>query len=312
MATNNAISPSHLLEDPLLTNGFHEEDELESEEGHHVSEEEYWENYYSHPDFSYEWNNGKLEVRPVSDYAQFRVYLWFLGLLKDYLHVYPIARMIGLEMGFRLKLPRKTTIRKPDLAVVLDSNPVPLGDKDRSYQGIFDICIESLSDSSKREVERDTKTKKLEYAQAGVREYFILDDNRQNTVFYRLNERGIYVPIQPQDGVIHSTVLPNFRLREADLYALPEPPQMIGDPVYQHFTSPFLRAERERADEAQKRADEAQKRAEEAQKRENEAQKRADEAMKQAELSAIKASLADQRANRYAEKLAQLGISIDD
>lgn len=283
MATNNGSSASPLLEERLATNGFHEEEAFESEDGRIVSEEEYWEQYYSHPDFSYEWNDGKLEVRPVSDYAQFRVYLWFLALLKDYLHVYPIARMIGLEMGFRLKLPRKTTIRKPDLAVVLNSNPVPLGDKDRSYRGIFDICIESLSDSTKKEIERDTKTKKLEYAQAGVREYYILDDNRKETVFYRLNEQGIYIPIQPQNGIIHSTVLPHFQLRESDLYSLPEPPQMIGDPIYQHFTSPFLRAERERAEEAEERAIEAEK----------------------------QASLANQRAARYAAKLAELGISLD-
>ncbi|MCP4109136.1 MAG: hypothetical protein GY749_27005, partial [Desulfobacteraceae bacterium] len=39
-----------------------------SEDGLAVSEDEYWEKYYEHPDFSYEWNNGYLEERPVSDY----------------------------------------------------------------------------------------------------------------------------------------------------------------------------------------------------------------------------------------------------
>jgi hypothetical protein len=38
---------------------------------------------------------------------------------------------------------------------------VPLGDKDRSYHGIFDLRIESLSDSSEKEVERDTVVKKF-------------------------------------------------------------------------------------------------------------------------------------------------------
>ena len=220
----------------------------QSEAGQLVSEAEYWAAYYERSDVSYEWNNGRLEPLPMTDYAQFRLYLWFLGLVKDYFHVYPIGRMIGLELGFRMALPGRTTIRKPDLAAVLDSNPVPLADKARSYQGIFDLCIESISDSTEHEVARDTVIKRAEYAAAGVREYYILDERRIETAFYRLNSVGVYVPIQPIDGVIRSHVLPGFQFRLADLYHLPEPPQLIADDVYNHFISPHLRAERERAE----------------------------------------------------------------
>ncbi len=38
-----------------------------SEDGLHVSENEYWEKYYEHPDFNYEWNNGALEEKPMAD-----------------------------------------------------------------------------------------------------------------------------------------------------------------------------------------------------------------------------------------------------
>jgi len=38
-----------------------------SEDGKRVSESLYWEKYYEHPDFSYEWNRGYLEEKPVSD-----------------------------------------------------------------------------------------------------------------------------------------------------------------------------------------------------------------------------------------------------
>ena len=219
-----------------------------SEDGRLVSEAEYWAEYYERGDISYEWNSGRLERMPMTDYAQFRLYLWFLSLVKDYFHVYPIGRMIGLELGFRMALPGRTTIRKPDLAAVLDSNPVPLADKARSYQGIFDLCIESISDSTEHEVARDTVIKRAEYAAAGVREYYILDERRAETAFYRLNSVGVYVPIQPIDGVIRSHVLPGFQFRLADLYHLPEPPQLIADDVYNHFISPHLRAERERAE----------------------------------------------------------------
>ena len=49
---------------------------LVSETGKRVSEETYWKEYYEHPDFNYEWNNGFLEekrsaARPLADYLRF-------------------------------------------------------------------------------------------------------------------------------------------------------------------------------------------------------------------------------------------------
>ena len=134
-----------------------------------VSEKKYWEEYYE-AKTACEWNNGKLEEKPVSDHLTYLVYLWFLKLLDHYLTVHPIARMSGLEMGFRLALPSKTVIRKPDLGVVRNDNPVALKPLDRSYRGIFDLCIEALSDSTQTEARRDTVTKKAEYTAARVPE----------------------------------------------------------------------------------------------------------------------------------------------
>ncbi len=220
--------------------------------GTYVAEEEYWQTYYDLGDLRYEWNNGFLEAKPLTDYVKYLMYSWLVDLLKDFLHVYPVARMIGLEMGFRLVLPHKVTIRKPDLGVVLNSNPVPLGDKDRTYGGIFDLCIESLSDSSQWEIDRDTIVKKAEYAEAGVREYYILDDQKTETAFYQLNAQGHYVPLLADaNGVIHSVILPGFQFRVEDLYRQPLPPDMIADPLYSAFVSPYYRAERERAEQAE-------------------------------------------------------------
>ncbi|MEN8217229.1 MAG: Uma2 family endonuclease [Pseudomonadota bacterium] len=67
-------------------------------------------------------------------------------------------------MGFRLALPNKTAIRRPDLGVVCNNNPVSFEANDRTYRGVCDMCIEALSDSTKEDKERDTVTKKQEYA----------------------------------------------------------------------------------------------------------------------------------------------------
>ena len=272
-------------------NGIAAYHENGSEDGRYVSEEEYWAVYYENSDFHYEWNNGRLEEKPMADYAQFRLYLWFLGLVKDYLYVTKSGRMIGLELAFRMALAHKTAIRKPDLAIVLNSNAIALLDKDRSYKGIFDICIESISDSTKGEVERDTITKLQEYAAAGVKEYYILDEREIETEFYRLNSRGIYVPLMPKDGIIRSQVMPGFQFRLADLYRLPEPPAMIDDPVYQGFVSPFLRAERLLAEEERQRAEVERQRAE-----------------TERQIAAKERT----RAERYAAMLKALGVALDD
>lgn len=124
--------------------------------GQYVSEDEYWAKYYHHPDVNYEWHNGYLEEKPMADYLKAAIYAWFVDILRRYLEVYPIARLTMLEIGFRMVLPHKTSIRKPDLGLVLNNNPIPLADHDRTYKGVFDLCVESLSDSSKEDVERDT------------------------------------------------------------------------------------------------------------------------------------------------------------
>jgi hypothetical protein len=288
-----------------------------------VPEALYWEKYYSDPDINYEWNNGQLEVVPMADYAKYIMYLWFLDVLRDFLHVHPIARIIGLEVGFRLALPHKTTIRKPDLGLVLHTNRVPLRDYDRSYHGIFDLCIESLSDSDQDEINRDTVTKRDEYAAAGVQEYYLLDERGIETQFYQLNRHGIYEPMPRLDGVIRSRILPGFQFRVADLYNKPAPPQLVADPVYNRFISPLYRAERLRAEQAEAqveaerlRAEEERQKAEAERLRAEEERQRAEQAAAQAEherqraeQAATQAEQERQRAERYAALLKSVGLS---
>jgi hypothetical protein len=171
------------------------------------------------------------------------MYQWLVNLLANFLLAFPIGKMIGLEMSFRLSLPNQVTIRKPDLGVVLNSNPVPLGPFDQSYRGIFDLCLESLSYSTPAEVKRDTVTKKAEYEQAGVKEYYVLDARGKPTTFYQLNAAGIYTPILPTaEGIIISQVLPGWQFRLTDLQRQPSLVELSEDAVYRAFVLPALQA----------------------------------------------------------------------
>jgi len=221
-----------------------------------ISEAEYWKKYYDSPNVVYEWNNGYLEEKAVSDVLTILTYKWFFQLLEHYLRTNPIAQSVLLEMGFRYSLSGKNEVRRPDMGIVLNDNPIPLLLHDKSYHGIYDMCIEVLSDSTIEIMERDTITKKDEYAQAGVKEYYILDGRRERTQFFRLNARGVYIPIKPlKGGIIKSKILPGFQFRFEDLFTKPSPDEMINDKVYQDFVLPSYGSAKQKAERAEKRAE---------------------------------------------------------
>lgn len=130
-----------------------------------------------------------------------------------------------------------------------NDNPVTLHETDRTYAGIADLCVESLSDSTPQEIERDTADKKEEYSRVGVREYYILDASGVHMAFYRQTPAREYAPIvMGADGIIHSAVLPDFRFRLRDLHRQPSLIEMATDPVYQHFVLPEYQVERARVE----------------------------------------------------------------
>ncbi len=210
-----------------------------------VSEQEYWEQYYELSDIHLEWNNGILEEKSVSDHEGTLMFAWFFEVLGHFFKVFPIGTIMTLEMAFRMELTHKTVIRKPDMGVILNSNPVELTRRDNRYSGIADMCVEILSDSNRKNIERDTITKKQEYCRRGVQEYYILDGKNKRTVFYQL-ESGRYRKIKPVNGIISSGVLPGFQIRIENLSSRPSLEEMSEDDVYKHFMLPAYQAEKQK------------------------------------------------------------------
>ena len=218
------------------------------DEGRRVTLEEYWAKWYEHPypdiDVSYEWNNGILEAKPLANAPQLDLGNWFLALLRQYVNTHGIAKLINMETGFLLTMTdseessrMRRAVRKPDIGVILNSNPVSWGHIDqRSFEGVCDAVVEFLSDSTQTEVLRDTEEKKRDYALAGVKEYTILDPSREHMHFYRLTPEGRYEEIQPDtEGVIRSEVLPGFQFRLRDLYGMPELEELALDEAYRGY-----------------------------------------------------------------------------
>jgi Uma2 family endonuclease len=309
-------------EAPVLANGVYHngstrpanispviETQPKSHAGLAVGEEEYWRVYYHHLDFNYEWNNGILEEKPLAKVRGALQYQWFLLLVNAYRQENPRLRIVNLEIGFRMALEKKTTIRKPDLFIVMDDNPTPIHDDDRTYKGICDVCVESLSDSDQDEIDRDVITKQDEYAEAGVREYYILDCEGRYTTFYRSvrdpqsgKRTFVLLPVGA-DGVVRSTVMPGFQFRLRDLYRLPPLEELVEDEVYRGYVWLAYQAQQRRAAQAEaaaaaerQRAAQERLRAEEAERRAAQADHRAEQEWQRAEQERQRAEEADQRA----------------
>ena len=235
-----------------------------SHEGKYVDEAIYWDDYYENDSFRYEWNNGYLEVKEMPTMESSQNVRWLISILEQFIRVNPIAYFFIVDIGFKMKFPNKTTIRKPDISIIRHDNPTPPNLKDCSYQGVYDMCIEFLSDSKKKYVDHDTITKKKEYCQARVKEYYIIDAKKTHTSFFRLNHRGRYEKIKALNGVISSKVLPGFKFRESDLYKQPDLNTLINNPVYKSYVLLDLQKEIQAKVEERKAKEEERKAKEEA------------------------------------------------
>ncbi len=155
---------------------------------------------------SVEWINGVvIRMSPVS--VEHTAIVRFLISLFDYfLAVTELGEVFFEPMAMR-PLPNLPA-RSPDIQVVLHENMGIV--RPNLVDGPADLVIEVVSPESHR---RDRFEKFAEYEQGGVREYWILDPVRRETLFYNRNDQGMFEPREPDEQHIYnSTVLSSLRL----------------------------------------------------------------------------------------------------
>ena len=163
-----------------------------------------------------EWVDGRVIVKP----SETSHHQNLVSFLSASLSVFVEARGLGwVGSRFQIKLGVDLPGREPDLFFVRYANPAVLN----TYYlaGPADLIVEIASLESRA---RDRGEKFYEYEQAGIKEYWLLDPDREQAEFYRLGARGIYEPVRLENGVFESEVLLGLRLEPAWFWQEPLPP----------------------------------------------------------------------------------------
>jgi Uma2 family endonuclease len=119
----------------------------------------------------------------------------------------------------QMKLERSG--REPDILFIATENRSRLDG--RLLNGPADLAIEVVSPDSRK---RDYVDKFREYAEAGVREYWIIDSTKDQATFYGLGADGAYRALPVTDGIFRSEVLTGLWLRVDWLWQEPLPQSM--------------------------------------------------------------------------------------
>ncbi len=186
-----------------------------------------------------EWVDGAVEMNsPVSlrhqDIANFLV-----GVLSTFVRIRGLGRVT--DAPFQMKLARSG--REPDVLFVATAHLDRL--KPTYLDGPADLVAEVVSPES---IGRDRGDKFVEYEQAGIPEYWVIDPEAERVEFWQLNAKGRYESVAPSaDGVYHSTVLTGLWLRDSWLWQEPLPTaedallEVLGEEYVQHELERFRR-----------------------------------------------------------------------
>jgi Uma2 family endonuclease len=110
---------------------------------------------------------------------------------------------------------------QPDIAFVRAEHAAHIH---RGYvEGPPDLAVEVVAAES---AERDYVRKRHQYQEAGVPEYWIIDEETTSVLLLRLDKRGRFREVHPRKGRLSSQVLQGFWLETAWLWQQPRPRMM--------------------------------------------------------------------------------------
>lgn len=168
-----------------------------------------------------EWvEGGVVMVSPASTRHQ-----QLVGFLEKVIGLYVEQRGLGqvLSAPFQMKLEHG---REPDLLFIASEHLDRL--RETYLEGPADLVVEIVSPDS---VGRDRGDKFYEYAQGGVREYWLIDPQIKWADFYHLEGERYRPAFSADEGTYHADVLPDFWIRVEWLWQdqLPSPIRAVAE-----------------------------------------------------------------------------------
>jgi Uma2 family endonuclease len=153
-----------------------------------------------------EWVNGMVIEMPSVGFTQNRLNKFLIILLQTYCELTDggVVTYDPFVMKSRDDLPG----RQPDVQIILPNRLHLL--KENEMAGPANLVIEIVSPESGA---RDRGEKRDEYEQGGVQEYWILDPQRRESLFYVRGEDELFHLRLPVDGVYTSSVLPKLKFK---------------------------------------------------------------------------------------------------
>lgn len=190
-------------------------------------------------DTNAEWVDGAIVMPSPASVRHQQIVQFLLRVLASFVEIKPLGTI--LVAPFQMKLAQSG--REPDVLFVKQKH---LDRLTPTYlNGAGDLVVEVVSPES---IGRDRGEKFVEYEQAGIPEYWLIDPLTERAEFYQLNARGRYDLMRPDaDGVYRSAVLPGLWLRERWLWQDPLPDvadvlaEVLGDEYLQQQLERFRR-----------------------------------------------------------------------
>ena len=132
--------------------------------------------------------DGVLVEEEMPDYAHDTLVMWLGHLLLSWMGD-RLGAVAASDAKFVVKAGRG---RKPDLSVFLPGGPMP--PRRGAVRVPPDIMVEVISRES-RDVRRDRVDKMNDYAQFGVRWYWLIDPEARTFEVFRREDEGIYARV---------------------------------------------------------------------------------------------------------------------
>jgi Uma2 family endonuclease len=158
-----------------------------------------------------EYSSGYIEVLTMPTELHQLIVACLYGLLSAFTAKSRAGKVLFAPLRVQL-YPGK--FREPDIVFMLEKNAAR---RHNEFWDGADLVMEVVSDDDRR---RDLETKRLEYAAAGIAEYWIVDpQKREITVLKLAGEQyevhGVFKPGQTASSIL----LPNFTVPVTEVFA---------------------------------------------------------------------------------------------